>query len=59
MNEPVIRASWAAGDPLLTRYYDTEWGMPVYDEAGATTANYTTLRGTTSVTVSSRWVDHH
>lgn len=34
MNEPVIRASWAAGDPLLTRYYDTEWGMPVYDEAG-------------------------
>ena len=34
MNEPVIRASWAAGDPLLTRYYDTEWGMPVYEEAG-------------------------
>ncbi|WP_416549711.1 DNA-3-methyladenine glycosylase I [Leucobacter sp. BZR 635] len=21
-------------DPLLTEYYDTEWGMPVYDEQG-------------------------
>lgn len=28
------RASWATGDPLLTEYYDTEWGMPVRDEAG-------------------------
>lgn len=32
-NEPP-RASWATGDPLLTAYYDTEWGMPVRDEAG-------------------------
>ncbi len=31
--EPV-RAAWAETDPLLTEYYDTEWGMPVYDEAG-------------------------
>lgn len=30
----VIRSSWALGDPLLTEYYDTEWGMPVTDEQG-------------------------
>ncbi|KAA0918625.1 DNA-3-methyladenine glycosylase I [Dietzia sp. ANT_WB102] len=30
----LIRPSWAARDPLLREYYDTEWGMPVYDEAG-------------------------
>ena len=29
-----IRTDWANGDPLLTRYYDTEWGMPVTDEQG-------------------------
>ena len=28
------RPSWAARDPLLREYYDTEWGMPVRDEAG-------------------------
>lgn len=28
------RAPWAAHDPLLREYYDTEWGMPVRDEAG-------------------------
>lgn len=28
------RAPWAAHDPLLREYYDTEWGMPVHDEAG-------------------------
>lgn len=28
------RANWAMGDPLLTEYYDTEWGVPVRDEAG-------------------------
>ncbi|MFN8110638.1 MAG: DNA-3-methyladenine glycosylase I [Thermoleophilia bacterium] len=28
------RPSWAAGDPLLREYYDTEWGMPVRDERG-------------------------
>lgn len=31
---PVIRSSWALGAPLLTEYYDTEWGMPVTDEQG-------------------------
>lgn len=28
------RAEWAMGDPLLTAYYDEEWGMPVTDDAG-------------------------
>lgn len=28
----LIRAAWAEQDPLLTEYYDTEWGMPVLDE---------------------------
>lgn len=28
------RAAWAETDPLLTEYYDHEWGMPVYDEVG-------------------------
>lgn len=28
------RPPWAAADPLLREYYDTEWGMPVHDEAG-------------------------
>jgi len=30
----LARPSWAAGDPLLRDYYDTEWGMPVRDERG-------------------------
>lgn len=28
------RPPWAADDPLLRDYYDTEWGMPVRDERG-------------------------
>lgn len=28
------RAAWATQDPLLLRYYDTEWGEPVTDERG-------------------------
>ncbi|GAA1633425.1 DNA-3-methyladenine glycosylase I [Leucobacter chromiireducens] len=31
---PLHRAAWAAQDPLLTGYYDEEWGMPVTDETG-------------------------
>lgn len=35
MPNPVpVRAAWALQDPLLTDYYDTEWGMPVTDEQG-------------------------
>lgn len=30
----LARPVWAAKDPLLREYYDTEWGMPVRDEAG-------------------------
>ncbi|HEX7002093.1 MAG TPA: DNA-3-methyladenine glycosylase I [Trueperaceae bacterium] len=30
----LARPRWAAGDPLLRAYYDTEWGMPVRDERG-------------------------
>lgn len=28
------RPTWAATDPLLRDYYDTEWGVPVRDERG-------------------------
>lgn len=30
----LARPGWAAVDPLLRDYYDTEWGMPVRDERG-------------------------
>lgn len=30
----LARPRWAATDPLLRTYYDTEWGMPVRDERG-------------------------
>ena len=30
----LARPAWAATDPLLRNYYDTEWGMPVRDEQG-------------------------
>ncbi len=30
----LARPAWAASDPLLQAYYDTEWGMPVRDETG-------------------------
>ena len=29
-----VRSTWATQDPLLTEYYDTEWGMPVRDDQG-------------------------
>lgn len=28
----LARTPWALGDPLLMSYYDTEWGVPVYEE---------------------------
>ncbi|OYO18152.1 3-methyladenine DNA glycosylase [Enemella dayhoffiae] len=42
MSEPAVvigddglaRPVWAASDPLLRAYYDTEWGMPIRDEQG-------------------------
>lgn len=30
----LVRPLWAASDPLLRDYYDTEWGMPVQGEQG-------------------------
>ncbi len=30
----LARPPWAATDPLLREYYDTEWGLPVRDEQG-------------------------
>ncbi len=30
----LARPAWAAVDPLLRDYYDTEWGLPVRDERG-------------------------
>lgn len=28
----VTRCGWAAGDPVLVEYHDTEWGVPVHDD---------------------------
>jgi DNA-3-methyladenine glycosylase I len=33
-DDGLARPPWAAVDPLLRDYYDTEWGMPVRDERG-------------------------
>ena len=33
-DDGIIRPVWAASDPLLREYYDTEWGRPVRDEQG-------------------------
>ena len=33
-DDGLARPAWAATDPLLQDYYDTEWGMPVRDEHG-------------------------
>lgn len=30
----VLRPAWATATPLMQKYYDTEWGMPVRDEHG-------------------------
>ena len=30
----LVRPTWAATDPLLRDYYDTEWGSPVTSEQG-------------------------
>lgn len=32
--ERVIRTEWAEKHPLLTKYYDEEWGYPIYSEQG-------------------------
>lgn len=30
--KPMERCGWAEGDPLLTTYHDTEWGVPLHDD---------------------------
>src|SRR3989454_8080444 len=31
MNEPT-RCAWCVGHPLMMRYHDTEWGVPLHDD---------------------------
>lgn len=33
-DDGLARPRWAATDPLMREYYDTEWGMPIRDEQG-------------------------
>lgn len=33
-DDGLLRPAWAATDPLMREYYDTEWGIPVRDEHG-------------------------
>lgn len=33
-DDGLARPAWAASDPMLRDYYDTEWGLPVRDETG-------------------------
>ena len=33
-DDGLARPPWAATDPMLREYYDTEWGLPVRDEKG-------------------------
>lgn len=33
-DDGLARPAWAAVDPMLREYYDTEWGLPVGDEQG-------------------------
>ena len=33
-DDGLARPPWAAVDPLMREYYDTEWGMPVRDDRG-------------------------
>ncbi|WP_210603183.1 DNA-3-methyladenine glycosylase I [Brevibacterium oceani] len=33
-DDGLSRTPWAYGDPALLSYYDTEWGLPIHDEAG-------------------------
>lgn len=33
-DDGLARPVWAAVDPMLREYYDTEWGLPVRDEQG-------------------------
>lgn len=30
--KPVVRCPWTSADPLMIRYHDEEWGVPVHDD---------------------------
>jgi DNA-3-methyladenine glycosylase I len=32
MSEELVRCPWPSDDPLMLRYHDEEWGVPVHDE---------------------------
>ncbi|MDZ4182058.1 MAG: DNA-3-methyladenine glycosylase I [Candidatus Cloacimonadaceae bacterium] len=31
-SSPIIRCPWPGSNPLMIRYHDTEWGVPVHDD---------------------------
>lgn len=33
-SDGLVRPVWASHDDLMREYYDTEWGLPIHDEAG-------------------------
>ena len=33
-SDGLVRPDWASNDLLMREYYDSEWGLPVHDEAG-------------------------
>ena len=43
MSDGVVRCDWALGSPAMTEYHDTEWGVPVHDDA--THFEYLVLEG--------------
>ena len=32
MSDDIIRCAWAGNDPLMRRYHDEEWGVPLHDD---------------------------
>jgi len=32
MSNAVVRCAWVGDDPLMVRYHDEEWGVPVHDD---------------------------
>ncbi len=32
-DQPLVRCTWPGHDPLMLTYHDTEWGVPVHDDA--------------------------
>lgn len=32
-SNPISRCDWAGNDPLYQKYHDSEWGIPIYEDA--------------------------